>query len=117
MAIAKKAETEVKAAETVAAPAAEKKAPAKKAAAKKPAAEKKTAAKKAPAEKKTAAKKASENVYVQYQGAEITSADLIAKAKDASGVKSPKIVNVYVKPEENMVYYVVDNNAGSFPLV
>lgn len=109
--------TEVKAAAT----AEEKKAPAKKAAAKKTAA-KKTAAKKPAAktaEKKTAAKKTavSENVFVQYLGSEITSADLIAKAKKASGVKSPKTVNVYVKPEENKVYYVVDNNAGSFDLV
>ena len=104
--------TEVKAAAT----AEEKKAPAKKAAAKKTAA-KKPAAK--TAEKKTAAKKTavSENVFVQYLGSEINSADLIAKAKKASGVKSPKTVNVYVKPEENKVYYVVDNNAGSFDLV
>lgn len=88
-----------------------------------PAAEKKTAAKKAAAPKKTAEKKttakaaASENVYVEYLGAQITSQDLIKKAKSASGVKSPKVVNVYVKPEDNMVYFVVDNNAGSFPLV
>jgi hypothetical protein len=113
--------TEVKAAAT----AEEKKAPAKKAAAKKTAAKKpaaKTAEKKPAAktaEKKTAAKKTavSENVFLQYLGSEITSADLIAKAKKASGVKSPKTVNVYVKPEENKVYYVVDNNAGSFDLV
>ncbi len=111
--------------------AAEKKAPAKKAAASKKAAapkkaaakkpaEKKAAAPKKAAEKKTAAKKtaASEKVYVQYRGSEITSADLIAKAKKDSGVKSPKTVNVYVKPEENKVYYVVDdNNVGSFDLV
>ena len=72
-----------------------------------------------PAEEKPAAKKTavSENVFVQYLGSEITSADLIAKAKKASGVKSPKTVNVYVKPEENKVYYVVDNNVGSFDLV
>ena len=95
---------EVKAA---AAPAEEKKAaPAKKAAAKKT------------TEKKAAApKKVTENVFVQYMGSEITSADLIAKAKELSGVASPKTVNVYVKPEENKVYYVVDNNAGSFDLV
>ena len=107
---------DVKAAETVTetkvAAAEEKKAPAKKVAAKKPAAK--------TAEKKTTAKKAAavtENVYVQYLGSEITSADLIAKAKKESGVKSPKTVNVCVKPEENKVYYVVDNNAGSFDLV
>ena len=119
---AEAAVAEVKAPEKAAekkAPAAKKAAAPKKAAAKKAAAPKKTAAAKKPAEKKTAAKKtaASENVYVQYLGSEITSADLIAKAKKASGVKSPKTVNVYVKPEENKVYYVVDNNAGSFDLV
>ncbi|MBP3309294.1 MAG: hypothetical protein J6L05_00570 [Ruminococcus sp.] len=85
-------------------------------AAKKPAAKKTTAAKK-PAAKKTAAKTAvSENVYVQFNGTEITFAGLIEKAKAESGVKAPKKVDVYVKPEENMVYYVVDNNAGAFSL-
>ncbi|MDO4864440.1 MAG: DUF6465 family protein, partial [Ruminococcus sp.] len=75
--------------------------------------------KKAAAAKKPAAKKvaASENVFVEYLGAQITSAELIARAKKESGVKSPKTVNVYVKPEENKVYYVVDNKAGSFDLV
>ena len=103
---------EAKAEDKAAAPAAEKKTSAKKPAAKKAAAPKKAA------EKKTTAKAAaSENVYVEYLGAQITSQDLIKKAKSASGVKSPKVVNVYVKPEDNMVYYVVDNNAGSFPLV
>ena len=103
---------EAKAEDKAAAPAAETKTAAKKPAAKKAAAPKKAA------EKKTTAKAAaSENVYVEYLGAQITSQDLIKKAKAASGVKSPKVVNVYVKPEDNMVYYVVDNNAGSFPLV
>ncbi len=64
--------------------------------------------------KKTAA--ASENVYIQYNGAELTSAGLIERAKSEAGVKSPKKVDVYVKPEENMVYYVVDTTAGSFSL-
>jgi hypothetical protein len=86
---------------------AEKKAPAKKAAAKKPA-----------AKKEAAPKKVAENVYVQYQGVEITSAGLIEKAKKDSGVKSIKKVDVYVKPEENMVYYVINDDAkGQFPLV
>lgn len=88
----------------------EKTAPVKKTAAKK------TAAKK-PVEKKTASKKSSdETVYIQYNGAEVTSAGLIERAKAESGVKSPSKVDVYVKPEENMVYYVVDNNPGSFSL-
>lgn len=102
------------------APAAEKKAPAKKTAAKKTA-DKKTAAKKAPAKKpaakKTAAKKeTAETVYIQFNGAEVTSAGLIERAKAESGIKSPSKVDVYVKPEENMVYYVIDNNPGSFSL-
>lgn len=99
-----------KAAET---PAAEKKAPAKKTAA-----AKKTTAAKKPAAKKTTAKSAiSGNVYVEFLGAQISSSDLIEKAKKASGVKSPKEINVYVKPEDNKVYYVVDTTAGDFELV
>lgn len=125
------AETAVKAAETVkteaAAPAAEeKKAPAKKTAAKNTAApkaaEKKPAAKKTAAKapaKKTAAKKAAavENVFIQQNGAEVTAADLIAKAKADAGVKAPAKVDVYVRPEINMVYYVIDGEKfGSFEL-
>ncbi len=124
-------ETAVKAAETVkteaAAPAAEeKKAPAKKAAAKKTTApkadaEKKPAAKKTAAKapaKKTAAKKAAEeNVFIQQNGAEVTAADLIAKAKADAGVKAPAKVDVYVRPEINMVYYVIDGEKfGNFEL-
>lgn len=123
-------ETAVKAAEAVvaeaAAPVEEKKAPAKKTAAKKAAAEKKPAAKapakkaaaKAPA-KKTAAKKAEvvETVFIQQNGAEITAADLIAKAKADAGVKTPAKVDVYVRPEINMVYYVIDGEIfGNFEL-
>lgn len=122
-------ETAVKAAETAAetavkteaaAPAAEeKKAPAKKAAAKTPAdkkpAAKKTAAK-APA-KKTAAKAAVETVFIQQNGAEVSAADLITKAKADAGVKAPAKVDVYVRPEINMVYYVIDGEKfGNFEL-
>ncbi len=66
-------------------------------------------------EKKTTAKKsASVNVFFQSHGNE--SAELVEKAKELSGVKSPKSVNLYIKPEENMVYYVVDDIAGGFSL-
>ena len=126
MSTTKKTEAAIaaEAAKTATAPAAEKKdAPAKKAPAKKAAAAKKPAAKKTAA-KKTAAKKTAAkesavtgNVYVEYLGAQISSADLIEKAKKASGVKSPKEINVYVKPEDNKVYYVVDKTAGDFELV
>ncbi len=116
----KAAEAEVKA---VAAPAEEKKTAAKKPAAKKAAAPKKAAAeKKAPAEKKTPArkaapKKAAATVYVQYLGAEITTEALVEKAVADSGIASAKKVDVYVKPEENKVYYVIDGKEGSFFLV
>ena len=83
---------------------------AKKAEAKKPAAkktaEKKTVSKKA-AEKKTAPKT---NLFIQYQGVELSYADLIERVKADSGIDSPKSVNLYVKPEDNMVYYVVNEN-------
>ena len=83
---------------------------AKKAEAKKPAAkktaEKKTVSKKA-VEKKTAPKT---NLFIQYQGVELSYADLIERVKADSGIDSPKSVNLYVKPEDNMVYYVVNEN-------
>ena len=113
---------EVKAA---AAPAEEKKAAAKKPAAKKAAAPKKTAAKKAApaaekkaaAPRKTAAKKPTASVYIQYLGAELTTEEIIAKAVADAGAASAKKVDVYVKPEENKVYYVIDGKEGSFFLV
>ncbi len=91
-----------------------KKPAAKKAAAKKPA-EKKTAEKK-PAEKKTSTRKTAPktNLFIQYQGAELSYADLIERAKIDSGVEAPKNINLYVKPEDNMVYYVVDEKVGGF---
>ena len=137
----KNAETKV--VETAAAPAEEKKAAAKKpaekkaTAAKKPAEKKATAAKK-PAEKKaTAAKKPAEKkataakkpaakktaaveerkVVIQYNGAEIAGTSLIDKAKADAKVKSAKSVVVYVRPEINKVYYVIDDNTfGNFDL-
>ena len=118
---------ETKAAET-AAPAVEKKPAEKKAtAAKKPAEKKATAAKK-PAEKKTtaakkpaAAKKTAaaeeRKVFIQYNGGEVAGTDLIDKAKADAGVKSAKSVVVYVRPEINKVYYVIDDNTfGNFDL-
>ena len=71
---------------------------------------------KKPAEKKTttAKKTTSVNVFFQSHGSE--SAELVEKAKELSGVKSPKSVNLYIKPEENKVYYVVDEVSGGFSL-
>ena len=90
----------------------------KKEAVKKEAAPKKTAAK-APAAKKAPAKKAEfkTSVFVQYAGKETSAEALIAAAKKAylaAGHKEEDIrtIDVYVKPEENAAYYVV-NGEGS----
>ena len=119
------AQEEVKApAEEVkaAAPAAEVQAPeVKKEAPKKATTAKKAAEpKKAPA-RRTAAKKAAEvetSVYVQYAGREVTVKELVAEAKSAyiaEGHKEEdiKTIDVYVKPEENAAYYVVNGSDGN----
>lgn len=87
----------------------------KKTAEKKPT-EKKTAEKKTTTRKTTAKAEMQVNLFIQYQGSELSYADLIERAKAEAGVKSPKSVNLYVKPEENMVYFVVDDNEGGFVL-
>ena len=111
--------------------AAEKKAPAKKAAAekkapaKKAAAEKKAPAKKAAAEKKAPAKKAAvkvqESVNFQFSGKSYTDADLLKICRDVwkydlNGKEEDlKTVELYVKPEENTTYYVINGSiTGSF---
>ena len=110
-----------------AAPAVEKKAAEKKAPAAKKPAEKKAAAAKNPAEKKAAAKKPAakktaaaavdSKVVIQAMGSEVNTAELIAKATKASGAKTVKKVDVYVRPEVNKVYYVVNGDIlGDFDL-
>lgn len=107
-------------AEAPAEEAAPKKAASKRAAAKKTAekksAEKKTAAKNTAAKKTTTKAEMQANLFIQYQGSELSYADLIERAKADAGVKAPKSVNLYVKPEDNMVYYVVDDKDGGFVL-
>ena len=105
---AAKAETSVEkvtAAETTAeaaAPAEVKKPAAKKTAAKKP------AAKKAAVESK---------VVIQANGSEATADDLVKKAIAAADVKTVKKVDVYVRPEINKVYYVINGDVlGEFDL-
>ena len=122
-----KTETKTAAKEAEKAPVAkaEVKAPVK-AEVKKPAAKKETAkketAKKAPA-KKPAAKKAElkSEISVQFGGKSYSQEDLLKIAKDvwkydlkqkAADLTS---VELYVKPEENMVYYVMNKEiTGSF---
>ena len=73
--------------------------------------EKKAPAKKAPA-KKTTAKKISKAV-VEYYGKQVEEKDMIAAVKKAwtkSGrkVADIKTIDLYIKPEEGAVYYVIN---------
>ncbi len=111
---------EVKAAveETLKAAAA-KKAPAKKAAAK--AEPKKAAAKPAakPAAKKTAAKKAAApeaNVYIEFQGGQIAAKSILEKAvasyTAAHAGSEIKTIELYIQPEVNKAFYVVNGEGA-----
>ncbi len=81
---------------------------------------KKPVAKK-PVVKKPAAKKApvKEGFYVQFYGKDLEQADVIKQARaayKAAGNKAAiRSIDVYVKPEENAVYYVVNGDVtGKF---
>ncbi len=126
-------ETEVKAEvkKAAAKPATAKKAPAKKAEAK-PAAKKETVKKAAPAKKAAAkpaakkaapAKKAEAIINFQFAGKEYKADDFVAIAKDVwkydLGNKPAdfKTVELYVKPEEAKVYYVINGDVtGDFDI-
>lgn len=128
-----------KAIDAAVAPVEEKKAPAKKVAPKKetkavaekkevkaeeaPAAEKKAPAKKAPAKKAAAKKEMKSVIAVQFAGKSYTQEDLMKIAKDVwrydLKMKAADLVSVelYVKPEESMVYYVFNGTeCGSFAI-
>ena len=125
---------ETKAADTVteevtAAPAAEvkneepKKTRAKKASAKTVTVEKKTAAKGTKATKTSAKKAVDATVVLQFGGKEYTNEDLVKIAKDVwkydlkQKVGDFKSVKLYVKPEENTVYYVINGDVtGEFAI-
>ena len=79
---------------------------------------------KAPAKRTSTRKTAvNETVYLQYLGKEINKDDLVKQVKDiwtkelknkAGDLKS---VTLYLKPEENMAYYVInDDVTGSIAL-
>ena len=104
-----------------------------KAAEKKPAAGKKTStkrgrsgAKKSTAKKepvKTETKPAPQattdtaeiNIELQYAGKSIAYTELIDRAKEISGSDGTGL-NIYIKPEENRVYFVVNGQPGSFEI-
>ena len=105
-------EVEVKAA----APAKEAAVKEEKAPAKKTAAPKKTAPKAAAKTTKTAktAKEAvSQNVYIQFAGKEVKTGELVEQVKaqwtaEGHRVSSITSLEVYVKPEDNAAYYVIN---------
>ena len=101
-----------KAAPAKAAAPAKKEEPAKKAAA--PAKKAEPAKKVATPAKATAPKAV--KLFVEYQGGQVSTQDIAAKAAEASGKKAIKELNVYYQPETNMVYYTADGTEGSFSL-
>ena len=105
---AKKAEAPKAAVKKAEAP---KKTEAPKAAVKKAEPAKKTAAKKAPAKK---AEKATEEVYIEFNSAKVSTADIVAKVVEATGKKasSIKVLNVYIQPETGKTYYTADGVSG-----
>lgn len=95
-----------------------KKAPAKKAPAAKKETVKKETVKKAPAAKKPVVK---EEVNFQFSGKSYTSEDLIRITRDVwkydlnGKEEDVKSIELYVKPEENIAYYVINGDVtGSF---
>ncbi len=110
---AKKTETTAKAAEDTA--KAEK--VAKKAAATKKTATKTTTAKKTATKKKAEEKETMTNhVFIQTNYSEIVADDVIKKALEAYKAEGNKAkvnnINVYIKPEENAAYYVVNDTVA-----
>jgi len=56
-------------------------------------------------------------VEIQYADLTITEDQLVSKAKKAYGKRDIKDLDIYVKPEEKMGYYVINGSAnGSFDL-
>ena len=113
---AEEKKTEPKAAEKktaekkVTAKKAEEKAPAKKTTAKK------TTTKKTTAKKSTAKKEIKVSAFVEYYGKQVEEKEIIARVKKAwtsSGNKigDIKTMDLYIKPEESAVYYVINGTS------
>ena len=103
---------EVKTPEVKAAPA---KAEEKKVEVKKAAPAKKATAAKKPAAKKAATAEVKTNIVLQYGDKNVTYDTIVTNAKNnfqyemGGNVDAMKKLSVYVKPEENAAYYVVDD--------
>ncbi len=55
------------------------------------------------------------NIELQYAGKNISYEDIIERAKSASGTDGEGM-DIYIKPEEDRVYYVVKGMPGSFEI-
>lgn len=68
------------------------------------------------ATKKTAEEAATSHVFIQINNCEIVADDVINKALEAYKAEGNKAkaknINVYVKPEENAAYYVVNDTVA-----
>ncbi len=76
---------------------------------------KKAPAKKAPAKKTAVKKEVKVKAVVEYYGKQVDEKDIIANVKKAwtkSGKKvgDIKTIDLYIKPEEGAVYYVINGN-------
>ena len=123
--VAESKKTAVEVDKTAAAKAESAKTPVKKAApAKKPAAKKAAPATKTAPVKKAAAKEIEVSAFLQYgDDKSVSYSDLVENAKNVwkfdlgKKVEDIKKLALYVKPEENRVYYVVnDSETGSFDM-
>lgn len=82
----------------------------------KPAAEKKPATEKKPAARRTVKKEVNAEVYVQFLGKEVYAKDVLENVKkiwtEEMGKKEKdlKDVKIYIKPEENAAYYVINGD-------
>ena len=90
-------------------------------AAKKTAAKAETAVKKAaekkPAARKTAPKAPVVNTVLQFNGKELSVAEMVEQAKANWTGAAVKAVNLYIKPEDNRVYVVINGEeAGCIEL-
>ena len=75
-----------------------------------------TTAKKTPAARRTVKKEVNAEVYVQFLGKEIYAKDVLENVKkiwtEEMGKKEKdlKDVKIYIKPEENAAYYVINGD-------
>ena len=67
-----------------------------------------------PARKSATRKSPDFNIELQYAGKAVSLSEIIDKAKEACGNDSN--INIYIKPEENRVYFVSGGEVGSFEI-